>query len=85
MHRSPMTWRVSMPQQETDTTITAYPLRLIILTSPDTYDVRLTITDNTNGIKYFRYFRIKGETQFSDRYAGVESGRQYISIEFCKT
>jgi hypothetical protein len=59
------TWRVSMPKQQRDTTITAYPLRLIFSLEPETYDVRLTVTDNTNGMKYFRFFRIQGQTQFS--------------------
>jgi hypothetical protein len=60
------TWRISFPKRFTDTTITGYPFKLIFALEPQTYDVRLTVTDNTNGMKYFRYFRIKGQTQFSE-------------------
>lgn len=59
------TWRVSFPKRFSDTTITAYPLRLIFSLEPEVYDVRLTVTDNSNGMKYFRFFRISGQTQFS--------------------
>jgi hypothetical protein len=59
------TWRVTLPKVFDDTTITAYPLRLIFSLEPDEYEVRLTVTDNSNGMKYFRQFRISGRTQFS--------------------
>ena len=59
------TWRVGLPKLFSDTTLTGYPFKFIFSLEPDDYDVRLTVTDNTNGMKYFRYFRIRGQTQFS--------------------
>jgi hypothetical protein len=59
------TWRVDIPTKFTDTTLTGYPLKFVFSLPPDIYDVRLTVTDNTNGVKYFRKFRIWGQTQFS--------------------
>src|SRR5689334_7130028 len=59
------TWRISITGRYTDTTITAYPLKLVFSFDPDVCQVRLTVADTKNGMKYFRFFRIKGETQVS--------------------
>ncbi|HUP13212.1 MAG TPA: PKD-like family lipoprotein, partial [Niastella sp.] len=59
------TWRVSFPKTFSDTTFTDHSFRLIFSFEPGIYDVRLTITDSSNGMKYFRDFRLDGHTQFS--------------------
>jgi len=46
-------WRISIPKQVRDTTLTGNPLTFIFNLDPDTYPVRLTITDSSNGMKYF--------------------------------
>jgi PKD domain-containing protein len=58
-------WEVRIPKKYTDTTLTGYPFKFIFSLEPDDYLVRLTITDNANGMKYFRTFTIRGQTQFS--------------------
>jgi hypothetical protein len=59
------TWRISLPKQFRDTTFTGYPFKFIFSLDPDTYTVRLTITDSSNGMNYFKEFKMKGLTQFS--------------------
>ncbi|OQP58974.1 PKD-like family lipoprotein [Niastella populi] len=58
-------WRVNFPKKFSDTTLTGFPFNFIFSLEPDDYDARLTVTDNSNGMKYFRFFRIRGQTQFS--------------------
>lgn len=59
------TWRISLPKQFRDTTLTGYPFKFIFSLDPDTYTVRLTITDSSNGMNYFQEFKMRGLTQFS--------------------
>src|SRR5687767_12285317 len=46
-------WRVAFPKINSDTTLTGNPFRLVFSFEPETYDVRLIITDSSNGMKYF--------------------------------
>src|SRR5690242_10559596 len=51
-------WRVGMPKQLRDTTLYGDTLKYIFNLDPDTYPVRLTVTDSSNGMKYFYDFKI---------------------------
>lgn len=59
------TWRISFPKLFSDTVLTGNPFKFIFSLEPDYYDVKLTVTDSLSGMKYFRFFRIRGQTQFS--------------------
>lgn len=59
------TWQIQIPKEFRDTTFTGDVLKLVFSLPPDMYRTRLTITDNSNGMKYFREFLIEGKTQFS--------------------
>jgi hypothetical protein len=58
-------WRIQLPKTFSDTTLTGVPFNFIFSLPPDMYAVRLTITDSSNGMKYFHDFKILGQTQFS--------------------
>ncbi|MFL5746758.1 MAG: PKD-like family lipoprotein [Niastella sp.] len=57
--------RIGIPQETRDTTISGYPLKFYFSLPIDTYPARLTITDSSNGMKYFMDFQIQGVTQFT--------------------
>ncbi|OQP64125.1 hypothetical protein A3860_22225 [Niastella vici] len=59
-------WRILIPKEFRDTTFTGPALKLVFSLPPDRYAARLTITDSSNGMKYFREFEIEGKTQFSN-------------------
>jgi len=54
------TWTISIPKEFRDTTITGFPLKYAFGLNPETYSARMTITDSSNGMKYFREFMIDG-------------------------
>ena len=58
-------WRIGLPKQFRDTTLTGYPFTFLFNLDADTYTVRVTITDSSNGMNYFKEFKIRGLTQFS--------------------
>jgi len=58
-------WRISIPSQLRDTILTGDTFSFLFNLNPDTYPVRLTITDSSNLMKYFWDFKIKGTTPFS--------------------
>lgn len=58
-------WKIQIPKEFRDTTFSGYPLKIVFGLQPDMYSARLTITDSSNGLKYFRDFQINGETAFS--------------------
>jgi len=60
-----LTWRVSQPLKVKDTTFYGDTFKYIFLLDPDTYPVRLTITDSSNGMQYFYNFKIQGVTPWS--------------------
>jgi hypothetical protein len=57
--------RIGLIKEGRDTTITGYPLKFYFSLPIDTYPVRMTITDSSNGMKYFMDFKIQGVTQFT--------------------
>ncbi|MCS3800763.1 PKD-like family lipoprotein [Niastella sp. OAS944] len=59
------TWRISLPKQFRDTTFSGYPFKFFFNLDADTYTVRLTLTDSSNGMSYFKEFKIQGLTQFT--------------------
>jgi hypothetical protein len=58
-------WRVDIPQESRDTTLTGDTFKFIFSLDPNTYIVRLTLTDSSNGMKYFHTFKMQGRTQFT--------------------
>jgi hypothetical protein len=58
-------WRIDIPKEFRDTTLTGPALNMVFNLQPDIYNVRLTIADSSNGMKYFRNFTIVGKTAFS--------------------
>jgi hypothetical protein len=58
-------WRIANPKKLWDTTLFGNTLRYIFNLEPDTYPIRLTVTDSSNGKKYFRDFKVRGTTEFT--------------------
>lgn len=67
-------WNIMIPQEFRDTAFTGSELNIVFRLKPDRYIARLTITDNSNGMKYFHQTQIAGVTQFS-------SGTLVLSLE----
>ncbi|AEW00376.1 hypothetical protein A4D02_23910 [Niastella koreensis] len=59
------TWRLGNPKKLWDTTLTGSTFKYVFNLDPDIYPVRLTITDSSNGMKYFRDFNVRGTTEFT--------------------
>jgi hypothetical protein len=59
------TWTISIPSEFKDTVLTGFPLKYIFRLNATTYAARMTITDSSNGMKYFREFKISGQTEYS--------------------
>lgn len=60
-----MEWRVGGPDVPREVVYTGNVLRTIFSLGANRYYGRLTITNNDNGMKYFRNFFIDGKTDFS--------------------
>jgi hypothetical protein len=60
-----LSWRLSVPLKVWDTMFTGNTFKYRFLLEPDTYPVRLTITDSANGMQYFRNFNIQVITPYS--------------------
>jgi hypothetical protein len=58
-------WRVANPKKLWDTTLFGNTLKYIFNLDPDTYPIRLTVTDSSNGMKYFYDFKVRGTTEFT--------------------
>lgn len=58
-------WKIIVPEQLTELTYKGPEIRIIFGLSSSRYTARLTITNNDNGMKYFRNFFIDGKTGFS--------------------
>jgi hypothetical protein len=58
-------WKIQIPKEFRDTSFTGNMLRMVFGLPPDVYAARLTIIDSSNGMKYFRDFKIDGRTAFS--------------------
>ena len=58
-------WKIAIPEKLSHESYTGNPLRMIFGLGPKRYYARLTITDTTNGMKYFHDFAIDGKTAFS--------------------
>lgn len=58
-------WRLAMPKQLRDTTFTGPVFTYWFKLDPDVYPLHLTITDSSNGMKYFRDINLNGITPFS--------------------
>jgi len=59
------TWRLGNPKKLWDTTLYGNTLKYIFNLDPDTYPIRLTVTDSSNGMKYFYDFKVRGTTEFT--------------------
>lgn len=58
-------WRIAVPELGSSINFTGPALRTVFGLSAKRYFGRLTITDNENGMKYFREFVVEGRTAFS--------------------
>ncbi|HEX2533286.1 MAG TPA: PKD-like family lipoprotein [Chitinophagaceae bacterium] len=58
-------WKIAVPEQLSHLSYTGPQLRTVFGLGPKRYFARLTISDTTNGMKYFRDFAIDGKTAFS--------------------
>ena len=67
-------WKISIPKEFRDTIFTGNVLHMVFGLAPDFYNARLTVTDSSNGMKYFQSFMIDGQTQFS-------AGALVLSVE----
>lgn len=68
-------WRISVPESETGyLNYTGPSLRMLFGLQANRYNVRLTVYNKTNGIKYFHTFNIQGITEFA-------TGTSVLSVE----
>jgi len=58
-------WKISVPEQLTSLDFKGPALKTVFGLNPTRYYARLTITDSTNGMKYFYDFAIDGKTVFA--------------------
>jgi hypothetical protein len=58
-------WSISFPLELRDTTIYSSDMNFVFRFKPDRYNARLTITDSSNGMKYFHKTDIRGITPYS--------------------
>lgn len=58
-------WSISFPLELRDTTFNSSSMNFLFKFKPDRYIARLTITDSSNGMKYFHTTNISGVTPYS--------------------
>lgn len=75
-------WKISIPEEFRDTSFSGPALKLAFGLGPNRYSAQLTITDNSNGMKYFYPFAIQGKTDFSTGIAvlSLENGKSQLSF-----
>jgi hypothetical protein len=77
-------WRIGIQAELRDTILTGNPLKFYFSLPINIYPVRLTITDSSNGMKYFQNFRIQGVTQFSKGALVLSSEGNTSQLSFVK-
>lgn len=77
-----LTWRLGIPKKVWDTTITGPTFSYIFTMDPDVYPVRLTITDSTTGMQYFRNFNVQITTPYTTGSLVLSSENNTSQISF---
>jgi hypothetical protein len=60
-----LSWRIDIPKEFRDTSFNGPELKMVFNLNPELFPARLTITDSSNGMKYFHKFYIQGKTDFT--------------------
>jgi hypothetical protein len=63
--RLSLSWRLGVPLKLWDTTLSGNTFKFYFNLNPDVYPLRLTITDNSNGMQYFRNVKVQITTPYS--------------------
>ncbi|MBO9631565.1 MAG: hypothetical protein J7578_00505, partial [Chitinophagaceae bacterium] len=58
-------WKIAIPELVSDLSFTGPAIRTVFGLGANRYRAKLTITDNSNGMKYFHDFIVSGKTNFS--------------------
>lgn len=59
-------------------------LRMLFNLKPETYPAKLTITNHSNGMKYFYHFKIEGRTEFSTGTVILSNDQGVARLSFLK-
>jgi hypothetical protein len=75
-------WKIVIAEEFRDTIFSGPALKIAFGLGPNRYSAQLTITDHSNGMKYFYPFTIQGKTDFSTGIAVLsqESGQSQLSF-----
>ena len=79
-----LVWRIMIPLEMRDTTITGSELKFQMKLKPDRYHVRLTITDSSNGMKYFHETAIASVTPYSKGIVILSADNNTSQLTFVK-
>jgi hypothetical protein len=77
-------WAVSDPDLMTEHRYEGDELRIFFALQAKRYSARLTITDNSNGMKYFFPFLIQGKTAFNEGLVLLTSNNGHGELSFIK-
>ncbi|BAV05120.1 PKD-like family protein [Filimonas lacunae] len=77
-------WKIGGPDLESDLVYTGDQLRIIFSLGATHYDGHLTITNNDNGMKYFKDFSIQGRTDFSTGTTVLSKENGITQLSFIK-
>ena len=77
-------WKIAVPEQLTSLAFQGPALRTVFGLKPSRYYARLTITDSTNGMKYFYDFAIDGRTVFASGTAVLSEEAGVTELSFIK-
>lgn len=75
-------WKIAIPELLSDLTFKGPEVRTVYGLGANRYQARLTITDSSNGMKYFYKFVVSGKTAFSQgtTVLSVENGETKLSF-----
>lgn len=79
-----LNWSIAVPEELKSLELTGPQLRMIFSLGAKRYRTKLTITDNSNGMKYFRFFDIDGQTVFSKGMTVLSSENGQAQLSFVK-
>ncbi|HVV05968.1 MAG TPA: PKD-like family lipoprotein, partial [Puia sp.] len=77
-------WKITVPEQLTALEFQGPALRTVFGLNPTRYYARLTITDSTNGMKYFYDFAIDGKTVFASGTTVLSEEAGVTELSFIK-
>lgn len=77
-------WKVSIPELMDDLSFKGPEVRTVFGLGANRYRAKLTITDNSNGMKYFHDFVVSGKTAFSQGTAVLSLDNGETKLSFIK-